>query len=54
MLAAACKAAGINLGTYDARILDWLGGFEDSACAVIAGIVTRAHRAGLAAGREDR
>lgn len=49
MLTGACEAAGVDLGTYDARILGWLAGFEDSTCAVIAGLITRAHiRAGRA------
>jgi hypothetical protein len=42
MLTAACDAAGVGLGDYDARIIGWLAGFEDGACAVIAGLVTRA------------
>jgi hypothetical protein len=42
MLTAACEAAGVSLGAYDARILAWLGEFEDGACAVVAGLVTRA------------
>ena len=46
MLNGACEAAGAELGAYDARILDWLAGFEDAACAVIAGLITRAHQDG--------
>jgi hypothetical protein len=46
MLIAACEAAGVSLGAYDSRILAWLAGFEDSACAVVAGLITRAHAAG--------
>ncbi len=38
--------AGVDLGKWDARILDWLSGFEPSTCAVIAGWITRAHQAG--------
>lgn len=44
LLAAACAGAGVELGAYDRRILDWLAGYEPQACAVIAGIVTRAAR----------
>jgi hypothetical protein len=44
LLAAACDAAGVQLGTYDRRILDWLAGFEPQACAVIVGIIIRATR----------
>lgn len=45
----ACERAGITLGTFDDRILAWLAGYEPETCAVIAGVVTRAHAAGLAA-----
>ena len=38
----ACEAAGVELGAYDQRIIDWLSGFEDSVCAVVAGLVARA------------
>jgi hypothetical protein len=38
----ACEAAGVELGPYDLRILDWLANYEDSTCAVIAGLVARA------------
>jgi hypothetical protein len=36
-------AAGVPLGAYDRRILEWLAGWEPATCAVIAGLVTRAH-----------
>ena len=42
LLERACQAARVDLGAYDARILDWLSGFEDSICAVVAGLITRA------------
>jgi len=42
VLKRACEAAGVELGAYDQRILDWLSGFEDSMCAVVAGLVARA------------
>jgi hypothetical protein len=42
MLTRACEVAGVPLGAYDKRILDWLGGFEDSVCGVIAGLIVRA------------
>lgn len=42
MLTAACEAAGVELGDYDARILRWLSGWEDGICAVVAGLITRA------------
>jgi hypothetical protein len=42
ILQRACETAGVELGVYDRRILDWLSGFEDSVCAVVAGLVARA------------
>ena len=46
MLISACVAAGVELGDYDRRILLWLAGFEPQACAVVAGLIGRAHDAG--------
>jgi hypothetical protein len=37
-----CERAGVELGAYDRQILDWLSGFEDPGCAVVAGLVARA------------
>ena len=45
MILDACRAAGISLGAYDGRIIDWLGGWEPEVCAVVAGLITRAGRA---------
>jgi len=42
MLRAACEKADVELGAYDLRILSWLAGWEPQACAVIAGLITRA------------
>ncbi len=42
MLTAACGQAGVALGAYDRRILEWLAGWEDATCGVIAGLITRA------------
>jgi hypothetical protein len=42
------EAAGITLGAYDRRIVDWLADWEPATCTVIAGLITRAH-----AGRVD-
>ena len=36
-------AAGVELGAYDLRILGWLAGWEPATCAVVAGLITRAH-----------
>lgn len=52
MLTAACEAAGIEMGAYDRRILAWLSGWEPQTCAVIAGIIRRAHEAAEPATRE--
>jgi hypothetical protein len=48
-LADTCQRAGVTLGRFDARILAWLANYEPGTCAVIAGLVTRAHDAGLSA-----
>ena len=48
MLEEACAAAGVGLGAYDRRVLAWLAGWEPQVCAVVAGLITRAHDAGLA------
>jgi hypothetical protein len=45
LLDEACEAASVKVGAYDHRILIWLTGFEPEACAVIAGLITRAHQA---------
>jgi hypothetical protein len=42
LLLDSCNAAGVQLGDYDRRILDWLAGYEPATCAVIAGLITRA------------
>ena len=45
----ACSAAGVETGAYDHRILAWLAGWGPGTCAVVAGLITRAHEAGAAA-----
>ena len=45
----ACSAAGVETGAYDHRILVWLAGWGPETCAVVAGLITRAHEAGAAA-----
>jgi hypothetical protein len=42
MLTAACEAAGVDLGAYDRRTLEWLAGWEPGQCAALAGIIRRA------------
>ena len=39
----ACAAAGVTVGAYDARILRWLADYEPQTCAVVAGLIARAH-----------
>jgi hypothetical protein len=46
MLLDAVNAAGVELGDYDRRILDWLAGYEPSTCAVIAALIARAAERG--------
>jgi hypothetical protein len=43
-----CERAGVSIGAFDARILAWLAGWEPETCAVLVGLITRAHAAGLA------
>jgi hypothetical protein len=51
LLEDACRSAGIQLGAYDDQILLWLAGWEPWVCAVVAGLIIRAHAAGLADAR---
>jgi len=53
LLGRACEAAGVRMGRYDDRIIEWLAGYEDAMCAVIAGLITRACEAGLGDVAED-
>jgi hypothetical protein len=41
----ACLVAGVTLGAFDHRVLLWLAGWEPSTVAVVASLITRAHRA---------
>lgn len=43
-LLAAIGDAGITIGAYDARIIDWLTEWEPGTVAVIAGLISRANR----------
>jgi hypothetical protein len=47
LLGRACESAGVTMGRYDDRIVGWLAGWEDATCAVIAGLISRANRAGV-------
>lgn len=50
----ACSAAGLETGAYDHRILVWLAGWGPDTCAVVAGLITRAYEAGVAARSRTR
>ena len=54
LLEEACAAAGVDLGAYDRRIVGWFAGWEDSTCAVLAGLIRRAYETGLAAPDGER
>jgi hypothetical protein len=57
ILRESCAAAGVALGAFDRRIVSWLAGWGPETCAVIAGLIIRAHvagRCGQAAGTEPR
>lgn len=42
----ASERAGVALGAFDGRILSWLAHWEPETCAVVAGLITRAHASG--------
>ena len=47
LLCEALAAAGIELGAWDHRIVEWqAGSWEPATVAVVAGWITRAHQAG--------
>lgn len=52
LIESVCTAAGVELGAYDRHILDWLAGWNDSTCAVIAGLIHRGHESGKTAALE--
>lgn len=43
-------AAGVSLGAYDRRIVEWLAGWERETGIIIASWIGRAYAAGRAAG----
>lgn len=49
LLARALESAGVERGRYDDRVIEWLSGYGDAVCAVVAGLIARAHEAGKAA-----
>jgi hypothetical protein len=52
MLEDTCRAAGVDLGTFDEHVLLELTDGEPATVAVIAGLIRRAHAAGLEQGRD--
>ena len=46
LLGRACEAAGVAMGRYDDRIVEWLSIWRPSTVVVIAGWVSRAFEAG--------
>ena len=46
LLCEALSDAGVELGTYDHAIVQWLSTWEPSTVAVIASLIRRAHEAG--------
>jgi hypothetical protein len=51
LLEDACRAAGVQPGAYDHRIIGWLAGYEPQMCAVVAGLISRAAAGRLAGDR---
>ena len=48
---AALEETGVDLGAYDRRIADWLGGFDAVSAVAVASWLVRAHEAGQASGK---
>lgn len=42
----ACTTAGVDLGHYDHRVLNWLATWEPQTAQVLIGLISRAHAAG--------
>jgi hypothetical protein len=45
--------AGVELGTYDDQIIDWLSGLDDPTCRTIVSLIRRAREAAREAGWQD-
>jgi hypothetical protein len=43
----AAALSGVELGTYDRQIVEWLAGWDPPTVAVVCGLITRARAAGL-------
>jgi hypothetical protein len=46
-LLTAIRDAGVKLGDFDVRVVEWLCGLEPSTVQVVIGLIGRAHEAGL-------
>ena len=42
--------AGVDLGAYDRRIVDWLVNWDDPTCRTVVSLIWRARLAGMANG----
>lgn len=47
LLRRVCQAAGVAMGRYDERIVEWLSIWEPTTVVVVAGWIGRAYEAGL-------
>jgi hypothetical protein len=45
----ACSTAGVEVGGYDRRVLEWLAGWEPATVQVVADLIRRAYRSGTTA-----
>ena len=41
-LTEACESAGVELGAYDLRVIEWLSRWEPEVVAAVAGLIARA------------
>jgi hypothetical protein len=46
MLGRVLESAGVEMGRYDDKTAEWLAGWTDATCGVVAGWITRAREAG--------
>lgn len=49
LLTDACSTAGVEVGEFDRRVLEWLTGWEPTTVQVVADLIQRAYRSGTAA-----